>query len=288
MFEELFAERANFLVFELDDAIWLCVEDAPVPPLWTARKAEKTAELADRVIAGNEFLADWARRYCDDVVVIPTAAGDWIEPRRGPREPGLVRVGWSGHSNGAHFVNHVMDAVEAARRRTEFELAVISRPEAMQVIRDVPGLDRHLLLWESPETEARLTHFDLGLMPLDDSEFAKGKCAFKLIRYMAAGLPVVASPVGMNSEVVIEGETGFLASSPEEWEDAIVTLVEDDELRERMGKAGRKRYETLYSPAAVLPKYAAALTPPPERRLPNGGEGGGRRRRMGHPRGRTR
>ncbi|MFN8105580.1 MAG: glycosyltransferase family 4 protein [Acidimicrobiia bacterium] len=285
LFEELFAERANFLVFELDDAIWMCVEGAPVPPLWTSRKAEHAAANADRVIAGNDFLAEWARQYCDDVVVIPTAAGDWIQPRRGPRESGLVRVGWSGHSNGAHFLNHVMDGVEAARQRTEFELAILSRPEALEIIRPVEGLARHLVLWESPETEARLTHFDIGLMPLDDSEFAKGKCAFKLIRYMAAGLPVVASPVGMNSEVVVEGETGFLASTPQEWADAIVALVDDAELRERMGRAGRERYEANYSPAAVMPRYAAAITPPPGWRARHADTRGGWRSRMGRPRG---
>lgn len=285
IFEELVSERANFLVFELDDAIWMCVEDAPVPPLWTARKAERAAELADRVIAGNDYIAAWARRFCDDVVVIPTAAGDWIEPREGPREPGPVRVGWSGAPNGAHFLNHVMDGVAAARRRTEFDLAVISQPEAMDIIDEVDGLDRHLIVWESPETEARLTHFDIGLMPLDDSEFAKGKCAFKLIRYMAAGLPVVASPVGMNAEVVVEGETGFVASTPAQWEDAVVALVEDPELRERMGAAGRKRYEANYSPAAVLPQYAAAITPPPERRVGARGQRPGWRGRLGRQRG---
>lgn len=285
IFEELVAERANYLVFELDDAIWMCIDDAPVPPLWTPRKAERTAELADRVIAGNEFLADWARQYCDDVVVIPTAAGDWIEPRHGPREPGPVRVGWSGAPDGAYFLKHVMEGVAAARRRTEFELAVISQPEAMDIMGEVEGLDRHLIVWESPETEAKLVHFDIGLMPLDDSEFAKGKCAFKLIRYMAAGLPTVASPVGMNSEVVIEGETGFLASTPAEWADAIVALVEDEELRERMGAAGRKRYEAHYSPAAVLPLYAEAITPPPDRRRVDAAGTESWRRRLGRQRG---
>lgn len=284
-FEELFAERANFLVFELDDAIWMCAEGASAPPLWTSRKAERAAELADRVIAGNDYLAEWARPYCDDVVVIPTAAGDWIEPRVGPREPGRVRVGWSGHSLGAHFLNNVLDGVEAARKRAEFDLAILSRPESLEIIRTVEGLDRHLVLWESPETEAKLTHFDIGLMPLDDSEFAKGKCAFKLIRYMAAGLPVVASPVGMNSEVVVEGETGFLASTTQEWADAIVALVEDAELRERMGRAGRERYEARYSPAAVLPLYADAITPPPDRRARRVDRGRGLHKRMGRQRG---
>lgn len=286
-FEELFAERAGFLVFELDDAIWLPVEGGGTPPLWTPRKAEHAAKSADRVIAGNDFIAAWARQYCDDVVVIPTAAGDWIEPRDGPREPGPVRVGWSGHYEGAHFLDHVMDGVEAARHRSEFELAILSRPESLEIIRPVEGLERHLVLWESPETEARLTHFDIGLMPLDDSEFAKGKCAFKLIRYMAAGLPVVASPVGMNSEVVVEGETGFLASTPQEWADAIVALVEDPEMRERMGRAGRERYEANYSPAAVLPRYADAITPPPDLRRQRRDAARAGRRRMGRPRGRS-
>lgn len=283
-FERLFAERANFLVFELDDAIWLPDGNNP-PPLWTPRKTEEAAALADRVIAGNEFIAEWARQRCDDVVVIPTCGGDYIQPRGGPRKPGPIRVGWSGHPAGAHFLDHVMPAVAAAHARVGFELALISQPPALDIVRDVQGLHRSLTVWESPLTEESLHDFDIGLMPLDASEFAKGKSAFKIVRYMAAGLPVVASPVGANVEVVVEGETGFLASTPEEWADAIVALVEDSTLRERMGAAGRARYESNYSSAAVLPLYAAALTPPPDRRVDHGGQRQRWSRRLGRQRG---
>lgn len=266
-FERLFAERSHFLVFELDDAIFLEPEGKSMPPLWTPTKVETAAALADRVIAGNEYLADWARQFCDDVVVIPTAGGDWLQPREGSRRPGPVRVCWSGHIEGAPFLDGLMDPLVAARRRCEFDLELVSAPAILEMVREAPELQRHLTVWENPETESCLSDFDIGIMPLDDSEFAKGKCAFKLIRYMAAGLPVVASAVAMNCEVVVDGETGFLVSTPQEWTDAVVRLVTDPDLRERMGKAGRRRYEQLYSPAAVLPRYLEAITPPPDKRV---------------------
>lgn len=285
-FERLFSERANFLVFELDDAIWLQVEGADPPPLWTPRKTEEAAALADRVIAGNEFLAEWARAYCEDVVVIPTSAGDDIAPRDGEREPGPVRVGWLGHPVGAHFLDTIMPAIASARERTEFDLVIISEPASLGIVRDVPGLHRELIQWEGPESAKHLRDLDIGLMPLDASDFAKGKSAFKLLRYMAAGLPVVVSPVGVNTEVVIHGETGLLATSPEEWAEAVVRLVEDPDLRDAMGKAGRARYEENYSPKAIVPLYAAALTPPLEHRNRRTDSGRSGRRRMGRPRGR--
>lgn len=125
-----------------------------------------------------------------------------------------------------------------------------------------PGADMDLLerLPWAEETEGRLIQsMDIGIMPLDDTPWSRGKCGYKLIQYMACGLPVVASPVGVNSEIVEDGVTGFLASSDAEWRDAISRLLADADLRRRMGEAGRKRMEELYSLQVWGPRVAEML-----------------------------
>src|SRR5204863_2488648 len=104
-----------------------------------------------------------------------------------------------------------------------------------------------------------LGRIDVGLMPLPDSPFAGGKCAYKLIQYMALARPGVASPVGANREVVTDGVDGFLPATPAAWEDALVRLIEDPDLRARVGAAARARIESAYSLQAVLPRYQEVL-----------------------------
>jgi len=100
---------------------------------------------------------------------------------------------------------------------------------------------------------------DIGIMPLPDSPWARGKCGYKLIQYMACGLPVVASPVGVNRQIVEHGVNGFLAETDDEWREALATLVADPDLRRRMGAAGRKKVEADYSLQVYGPKVAAML-----------------------------
>jgi glycosyltransferase involved in cell wall biosynthesis len=114
------------------------------------------------------------------------------------------------------------------------------------------GLD--LIPWSEPSEIADVQAMDIGVMPLIDRPFERGKSGYKLIQYMACGLPVVASPVGVNSDIVIEGESGFIASSEEEWRWALIRLIRDPELRARMGAVGRARAVERYSLASQAPR----------------------------------
>ena len=116
-----------------------------------------------------------------------------------------------------------------------------------------------MLPWDEATEVDMLQQLDAGIMPLPDSPWERGKCGFKLIQYMACGLPVVASPVGVNREIVEQGVNGFFASTPEEWEQALRTLLLDTILRERMGQAGRKKVEERYSLQMTGPRLAALL-----------------------------
>jgi hypothetical protein len=114
--------------------------------------------------------------------------------------------------------------------------------------------------WNLQDELSFFAHFDIGVMPLEDSPFARGKCAFKLIQYMAAGLPVVASPVGPNCELVAPGRNGYLASSQDDWQSMLRLLIDDPLLRRRMGESGRDLVRRSYSVSAVWPRYSAILT----------------------------
>src|SRR5262249_52339431 len=114
--------------------------------------------------------------------------------------------------------------------------------------------------WNLQEELTFFAHFDIGVMPLRDSAFARGKCGFKLIQYMAAGLPVVASPVGANCEVVQDGSNGFLARTDEDWTLRLRQLIDDRGLRQRMGANGRALVRRSYSAQYCWPVYASVLT----------------------------
>jgi glycosyltransferase involved in cell wall biosynthesis len=116
-----------------------------------------------------------------------------------------------------------------------------------------------ILPWTEDSEVSLIQSMDIGLMPLPETPWTRGKCAYKLIQYMACGLPVVASPVGVNCEVVEHGVNGFLAATNEEWRSAVETLMSDADLRRRMGNAGRKKVEESYSLQVWGPRVAQML-----------------------------
>jgi glycosyltransferase involved in cell wall biosynthesis len=115
------------------------------------------------------------------------------------------------------------------------------------------------IAWSEQTEVQSIANFDIGIMPLLDEPFARGKCGYKLIQYMACGLPVVASPVGVNSQIVEHGVNGFLADTPEQWEHALQTLLTDASLRQRMGQAGRAKVEREFCIQVTGPRLAALL-----------------------------
>lgn len=261
-FENLFARRANYFVFELDDALFLPPPDGKRPPLWTEKRAVTAASKANRVIAGNSWLAEWAQQYCDDVVVIPTTADISIEPSSAPREPGPIRVGWYGSIDGSHYLEPLLDAFAEAARRCDVEFAFLTDARIATAI-DWPDEMRISVRQWDPATESDdLARFDIGIMPLHFDEWSKGKCGAKALHYMAAGIATIVTPVGVNCDIIEDGTSGLWASTPQDWTDAIVRLVTDDALRERVAAAGLERFEKVYSPHIIGETYRDAITPP--------------------------
>ena len=241
------------LVFDVDDAIWL---HAPLGE----RACRAIARRARVVVAGNEYLADWFRPHAREVQVVPTGV-DTRRFRPGPaaatRRRGFA-IGWIGTSRNLAYLEAIEPALAGVLAHCGGArlLVVSERPPRL---RSLPA-DR--VQWHpwSVETEVEsVQSMDVGLMPLPDDPWTRGKCAFKILQYMACGLPVVASPVGMNSELLTGGEIGVAASFAREWRDALIALEASPELCARQGAAGRRLAEERFSAAGVARRLAAIL-----------------------------
>lgn len=207
------------------------------------------------VVAGNDYIAEFARAVgARAVAVLPTA----VElGRYGPVErvatDGPPRIGWIGQRSTAEYLRHLSPLFErlSAGGKARF-VAIGIEPAAL-------GLPMEGAPWSEATEVASLRALDVGVMPLADSPFERGKCGYKLVQYMACGLPVVASPVGVNAQLIDDGVNGFLATSPAEWESALERLIGDASLRDRMGRAGRMKVEESYSTRATAPRLVELL-----------------------------
>lgn len=243
-------------VFDIDDAIWLSqprnANDSPVSSASRVRAFRALCRYSRLTLAGNPFLEAKAREAGARVQVVPTTVDVSMFPAADfASRSGSVAV-WIGLPGNLQYLEPYRPAfAELSRRCPGFRLRIVSSrfPDWGDV-----AIER--VTWRpNIETDA-LPSADIGLMPLNDDEFTRGKCAFKLLQYMAASLPCVASPVGVNCQVVSEGQTGLLAATPDEWRRAIERLLADRALRERMGAAGRERVEQDYDLRAVVPRAA--------------------------------
>ena len=211
---------------------------------------------ADVVVAGNAYLAERARTAgCKRVEVVPTVVDLLRYPIRKPHVAGgAVVIGWIGSPSTAYYLRDIASVIDALQRRfTVHALAVGARPD------QVLGTPFQAVPWNEAQEAALVASFDIGIMPLPDEPWERGKCGYKLIQYLACGVPVVASPVGVNREIVQPGINGLLATEPAEWERALVRLISDAELRQRMGEFGRQRVETGYSLQAQAPRMLSIL-----------------------------
>lgn len=243
-------------VMDIDDAWFERYASHRLAPVRTllGGKFATLARNARMVLAGNPYLADWARGAgCPDVRLLPTV----VDPARYPLlsfpgdSGGPVTVGWIGSPSTVRYLDMVGGAL--TRLGPAVRLQVIGATASALA---VPAV---CVPWcEESETED-LGRVDIGIMPLPDSPWERGKCGYKLIQYMAAGRPVVASPVGVNTSLVRHGVNGFLAEGEEAWADALGRLAADPELRARMGAAGRRLVEERYALFITAPQLAGAL-----------------------------
>lgn len=210
------------------------------------------------VVAGNAYLAEFARAAgAAKVEVVPTVVDLARYGNAGvvvsPLEQSPPCVGWIGQRATAEFLRPLAPMFE------RLNALRLGRFAAVGIDTKALALPMESIPWTESSEVASIQRFDVGIMPLVDGPFERGKCGYKLIQYMACGLPVVASPVGVNSQIVEHGVNGFLAITQQEWEDALTTLLTDSDLRERMGRAGRHKVEQEYCLQVTGPRLANLL-----------------------------
>lgn len=245
------------LIYDFDDAVMY--KDGPASDREHARQRRRfvaTAKRADLIIAGNDYLCEEARACRRPTVMIPTPLDMGRYTPKSPDEAGRgVVLGWIGSRGTLKYLKALAPALETLGERFP--------GMALKIVADDFFDLEHLPVvkkpWSAADEIADLHSFDIGLMPLSDDVWTRGKCGFKLLQCMAVGLPVVCSPVGANRQIVGDGVDGFWASSHAEWVEKITMLATDPELARTMGRRGREKVLKHYSLQANAPLLLRAL-----------------------------
>lgn len=250
------------LVFDFDDAIWIPViseHNRSALSLKCSWKVAPICRWAHRVVVGNDFLAAYARQHNERVTIIPTCVDTRNRFNRlKDQHTKRVVVGWTGTHSTLPFLAPLVPVLQQLEQSFDFDFLVICNQPPAFTLRNLQYLPWH----EATEIKD-LLRINIGVMPLEADAWSEGKCGFKIIQYMALGIAAVASPVGVNKTIMEPGVTGFLCAGPEEWYQALATLLNDAALRVRLGSAGRRKMEQQYSLAAHGDAFAALFSQTP-------------------------
>lgn len=257
-FEKWLLRRVPY-VLDFDDAIFHNYDlhrSAWVRHIY-GRRIDRLMAGAQLVIGGNRYLADRAiAAKARWVEVVPTVVD---LARYAPKQTYSVttkpRIVWIGSPSTVQYLQDLAGPLSALAKREPFTLRVIGGGAIT-----MPGVDVESLPWSANMEATLIAECDVGIMPLLDTPWEQGKCAYKLIQYMACGLPILASPIGANQNVVMESETGLFADTPSAWVEKLESLLRDTALRQRLGQAGRARVETEYCLQQTAPRLVRLLT----------------------------
>jgi len=261
-------QNAKCLVYDIDDALFRRDTFSHKKQQSRVRfsRFRRIVRTADAVLSGNDYLTQFASAYTDPrrVHFVPTCVDpSWYCPASHRRTGSWVRLGWIGQRCMLPSLEAMDEHLTAVGRRLPgISLRVIS-----DALPKITGLRTELRTWSSATETSELAATDIGISWLCDDLWSMGKCGLKVLQYMAAGLPVVANPVGVHRKLVAHGQSGFLADTPEEWAEAVSRLAENPSLRYRMGAAARQRVQADYNIHHWGPKVAALLRQLVERPL---------------------
>ena len=259
-FENQLSRGKAKIVFDFDDAIWMDTiskSNSAFSWLKDGKKTQKIIQIADTVIAGNEYLATFARPFNENVQVIPTTIDTslYLPQRKVNREPTVI--GWSGSTSTMEHFQFAVPALKEIKMRfgNRIQFSVIGDGTYQNKDLEIQGLP-----WKFEEELSDLQNMDIGLMPLPDDEWTRGKCGLKALQYMSLGIPCIVSPIGVNVEIIRDSENGFLASSTREWVDKISLLINEVDQRIEMGLLARKTVVEHYSVESQQQKYLDVFT----------------------------
>lgn len=249
--EQKLRRCTNRLVLDVDDGIHLLHPE----------KFSTIAQLCDAAIAGNQFLAQVLQPLCPQVITIPTCVRLADYPQRPREQPTVIpTVGWIGTTGNVAFLDVCAAPLREVAKETSFRLLVVAPSDQHLRSLDLANVNVEFRSW-NPETEvADLQTMSLGLMPLPEGQpWMKFKCGLKLIQYLAVGIPGIASPIGVNEEILTSGTVGVAATDPAQWIDGLRLLLSDPEKRLAWGANGRRLVETHYSVEANIDRFEAIL-----------------------------
>lgn len=222
------------LVFDVDDAIWLTRAGA------AARSTSRIAAHASAVLAGNQYIADWFSSFNKNVIIVPTAVDvERFFPIESIDEGEFV-IGWIGTRGNLPYLEGISFVLSAFFKRVDNAVLLVVSDGYPILTEVLQNRIRYIPWSEAGEVDA-IQKMDVGIMPMPDNEWTRGKCSFKMLQYMACGIPVVVSPVGMNAEVLGKGNVGFGVTSQDDWFDSLVYLHENRMAGREMGMRGKEK-----------------------------------------------
>ena len=253
----LLRKRAKRIVYDFDDSVMYRNSKAKDPFSATRRKRfTQMIKNSDFVIAGNDFLMEEVLPFNPNVEVIPSAIDqERYELKTYPVRQERVNLGWIGDHGSIHYLEKMRPIFERiGERYSHVDLKIVC-----DTFFDCDRIKVIKKNWSSEEEVADLQSFDIGVMPLMDDPWSWGKCGLKIIQYQGVGVPVVCTPVGVNRDLVEDGANGFYAMTPAEWEEKLSLLIENPQLREEMGREGRRRVLEKYTFQACAPRLFSIL-----------------------------
>ena len=241
--EMLFIPKRTKYFLDYDDAIFhnYDFDNNFILKLILKNKFEKIIGRADKVFVGNQYLYDYANRWNKNVFYLYSVVNENIYRNLNKQNANKFTIGWIGSPSTTKYLQEIIYYINQIPKRDKIRLITIGASNLINANFDLVQLE-----WKLEDEVDYINLFDVGIMPLQDNNWEKGKCGFKLIQYMACSLPVIASPIGINKEIV-SGDVGFLAKDKNEWIDAILLLMENSDIRKSFGINGRKKIEKNFS-----------------------------------------
>jgi glycosyltransferase involved in cell wall biosynthesis len=260
-FEKQIAKRNSNIIFDFDDAIWInnvSEQNKRFEWLKSYSKTKDIIALSKTIIAGNSYLAEYAKQFNKNVHIIPTTIDTKYHVKKNNQSnKNIVNIGWTGTASTLKYFEDLLPVLQKLKLEFKEQINFII---IVDIDKYYPEIDSRTTLWNKNSEIIDLNKIDIGIMPLPNTEWAKGKCGFKGLQYMSLGIPTVMSPVGVNKIILTHKKNGFLAESEEAWYSILKTLIIDSELRNEIGKKGKTTIKEHYSLAANKNKYLTAFS----------------------------
>ncbi len=243
-------------IYDFDDAVWLPNTSSTNAFAAKIKWHSKTASIcrwAFRCSCGNDFLADYARQFNKNVVVNPTTI-DLEHYHNQPKNQSdlPVSIGWTGTHTTMKYLDEIVPVLKELEKEIDFSFVVISNKPPEFELKNL-----RFVQWKKETEVEDLLRFHIGIMPLTDDDWSRGKCGFKALQYMSLGIPAIVSPVGVNTKIVDDGQNGFLCVSKDEWKKAISDLLSNNELRKQFSIKAIEKIKSNYSVEANTENFIA-------------------------------